>query len=905
MQAIVNFPVSFQPSQEAQRDMRRAAMRSSTYIQQQHVEPHPSMETRHHTSLPTWSYHKVNDDTGSSFQARFLTEQGAWNPFHLTGVPEQPGGSTVPPPEKRRRVDPNWKFPQDRYDTVSEIGSTVAFLAPPDSGYGSRSGSSSTRSIVSSAYATETTPSCQIPHNDDRNNDQIGVDIPSINDSSSTNDALVGLSGPVQPPEVEIPYQNRKKCDYPGCKWTGKCPSDKRKHEARHKKQFKCDEPNCTRKDGFGTINDLERHKKCVHHKVPDRGPKKKYMCFGENCPRENKLWPRLDNFRQHLIRIHSTEDQDLLLRRSDEWYSSWLQDAQQSSSVPRPSPPREELFPSQNLPQPESSPEISGGDSYSSDDNMCTLISPRQTMNGGDSILGSCEDLTLSPIKNCERFECPSDQTDTSRSACLQTQGIPGFHQEPVELPALKSLNLHPIGQDPPSGAMQEQLSQLHQADTGKASDAVNEVATRFVDMLSKSIDTDPRRKLTPSEQGGRHGISMEPHVNAVFYLDKKVFLREVISAALEQLQDPTSHDTNQVALNPKVDDKEEWFQCDECPKMTRLKCELKKHKKRHEKPYGCTFPKCPRKFGSKGDWKRHENSQHFYLQSWRCTFKDTTGMECARLFTRQELYIQHLRKNHEINGHDAKYHLRKNQIGRNNQYQFWCGFCRKIVIPSKNRGLDAWNERFNHIDIEHFKRGERIEDWLPPEGHLTNNERDQEQRKRAAEKISTSIGEVILDDSSSNSDTSSTDNNGSRAGSAEDNESHGDTAVPTLVDDSPGDSDVEFVMEIVEVRTDSSRPPAIPGLRKRKSHNISSDSPEYAAMTDVQITSADQNEKSSRGISPGASSPNPTDSVAEKAASRLFSVRAQEQFVSADLSTLYCCYNSANAVKVPGIRL
>jgi hypothetical protein len=209
--------------------------------------------------------------------------------------------------------------------------------------------------------------------------------------------------------------------------------------------------------------------------------------------------------------------------------------------------------------------------------------------MNGGDSILGSCEDLTLSPIKNCERFECPSDQTDTSRSACLQTQGIPGFHQEPVELPALKSLNLHPIGQDPPSGAMQEQLSQLHQADTGKASDAVNEVATRFVDMLSKSIDTDPRRKLTPSEQGGRHGISMEPHVNAVFYLDKKVFLREVISAALEQLQDPTSHDTNQVALNPKVDDKEEWFQCDECPKMTRLKCELK---------YGSPFIRCCRSY-------------------------------------------------------------------------------------------------------------------------------------------------------------------------------------------------------------------------------------------------------------------------------------------------------------------
>ncbi|RDW81775.1 putative C2H2 finger domain protein [Aspergillus mulundensis] len=111
------------------------------------------------------------------------------------------------------------------------------------------------------------------------------------------------------------------RCDYPKCLWTGKCPSDKRKHEARHKKLFKCDVPNCTRKEGFGTINDLARHKKCVHKKEPERGPKVLYMCFGRDCPRSNKKWPRLDNFRQHLARMHSTEDGDELLRRSREWY--------------------------------------------------------------------------------------------------------------------------------------------------------------------------------------------------------------------------------------------------------------------------------------------------------------------------------------------------------------------------------------------------------------------------------------------------------------------------------------------------------------------------------------------------------------------------------------------------------
>ena len=223
-----------------------------------------------------------------------------------------------------------------------------------------------------------------------------------------------------------------------------------------------------------------------------------------------------------------------------------------------------------------QSSPEIPDGDLHNNDDNMCTLINPSQTMKGSDSILGSCEDLTLSPIKNFGRFESLNDQTDASGSTGSQTQGTPGFHQE--KLPALKSLNLHPIGQDPPVSSIQEQLDlRFCHANTGKASDAVNEVATRFVDMLSQSINPDSRRKSTPPEQGDRQGISTEAQVNAAFYLDKKVFLREVISAALEQLQERTSHDPNQVTLNPKMDDKEEWFQCDKCPKMTRLKCELK----------------------------------------------------------------------------------------------------------------------------------------------------------------------------------------------------------------------------------------------------------------------------------------------------------------------------------------
>ena len=55
-----------------------------------------------------------------------------------------------------------------------------------------------------------------------------------------------------------------------------------------------------------------------------------------------------------------------------------------------------------------------------------------------------------------------------------------------------------------------------------------------------------------------------------------------------------------------------------------------------------------------------------------------------------------------------------KKARVGRNGQLGFWCGFCIEIVQLTKN-GLDAWDERFDHIDDRHFKKGERIEDWFP----------------------------------------------------------------------------------------------------------------------------------------------------------------------------------------------
>ena len=85
----------------------------------------------------------------------------------------------------------------------------------------------------------------------------------------------------------------------------------------RHTRPFQCEEPNCNRKAGFSTKNDLERHKKSVHKIAPRSTTDKSFRCAAANCPKRDKIWPRLDNFRQHCHRMHSKEDCEELVKVS------------------------------------------------------------------------------------------------------------------------------------------------------------------------------------------------------------------------------------------------------------------------------------------------------------------------------------------------------------------------------------------------------------------------------------------------------------------------------------------------------------------------------------------------------------------------------------------------------------
>lgn len=138
----------------------------------------------------------------------------------------------------------------------------------------------------------------------------------------------------------------------------------------------------------------------------------------------------------------------------------------------------------------------------------------------------------------------------------------------------------------------------------------------------------------------------------------------------------------------------------------------------KRHSRPYACTFPQCTNKtFGSKNDWKRHENSQHHHLESWRCDKEKPDGSVCAKVCYQKQPFIDHLQKDHLISENIVASKVEACHIGRNCQERFWCGFCVKL-IDLEQRTMGAWTERFDHID-HHFMGShgfakQSIQEWV-----------------------------------------------------------------------------------------------------------------------------------------------------------------------------------------------
>ncbi|TPX25075.1 hypothetical protein DIZ76_010524 [Coccidioides immitis] len=637
----------------------------------------------------------------------------AWDPVSVTGLaPGSARPSTPPPFSKRPRLSRD-------SENMSDVGDYITSYLFSDSGYATRSiGTRSVAGVYPVEQQFENSPSTNYPD----------TYLPIVRSPTPTPAPASPVAPQRETEEGGRPLQPKAKtrprkayeCPFPDCDWIGKTRSDLKKHTDRHEKRFKCDVPNCKRKDGFATSNDLNRHLKAVHKS----GMGKIYRCFVRGCAKSQKDWLRLDNFRAHLQNVHKDCNVGEMVRLSEQWYESRKNVLSDSGSQdPEPGDTAPQLF-----------------------------------VNAADLVTVSAPSTTTSPLFIQALSANPGPSQSQHSQATAPAFGTPSIHaptfseaRQPDQSRAPTFYEQSTVVDDTPislenplvpeeSGAGAQFSTDTHvDGQSSSSSDSLSEATQGLFKALEKAMEKSRRQNSQGPQNNNASDKGDESHNPS--FLDllstsgkrEREFFHKLIQNSYTQLMSKSTagggnepNSSNAAADNSQSSDKKR-FKCPQCPTTTRLQCEMTKHMKRHTRPYGCTFTNCDKVFGSKSDWKRHENATHFQLESWRCQEPEVQESldtrECARQFFRSGQFASHLRNDHGLDECRIWKCLRTNRIGRNGQGRFWCGFCRKLV-ESEPRGSNAWKDRINHIDVEHFRKGQSIEDWLLPSGHFTKGE-------------------------------------------------------------------------------------------------------------------------------------------------------------------------------------
>ncbi|KAM3075183.1 hypothetical protein ACMFMF_005862 [Clarireedia jacksonii] len=625
-------------------------------------------------------------------------------------------------------------FGQYRQDPLENAA--FQFGAPPqsDSGYGTRR--SDGNASIFSADVTDRDQDCHslAGHPADFQSFQ------GMNDISLARDTRMTDIWPSHVPTTETPQLFCTDCNK-----TMKTKSELKKHELRHTKPFTCTVAGCTRDMGFSTTNDLERHVKSKHPSaaLSRAEPTKKYHCHTSGCKSKDKAWPRLDNFRSHLKRVHKitneTSDFENIIRCAEFWeLPESTQDQMPSStsrsvepeeihtkqvahsSVPNlPSENKNKWYPMiQDLVNPTDKPLFPENKPMDCTTNI-ELDMPDSSSHSLDTIQPS--ELLRDPTKVITKISLES-----VLSAPVGGDSTIVSHRDHVERQIVESNVLPDPSKATRHGAISTTDATLTEvirtalADLKSVSDVSASPLGRKILPNGRSSSTDccvsmqDENSSATSDQINKQTVSKEDTLIQDKALEVLKTLQKLGYVIRKPSHPPRTQNSGSVASNKS----ENQVVCPVCKNFKGRPCELKKHMKRHKKPYGCTFPACNKNFGSKNDWKRHETSQHFQQEAWRCNVEKPEGGECAKVCYRRLNFTQHLENEHQIKDAESKVRLHDCRIGRNSQERFWCGFCKKLV-ELKKKGLDAWTERFDHID-DHFmgRRGlpaQSIRDWIP----------------------------------------------------------------------------------------------------------------------------------------------------------------------------------------------
>ncbi|KAL7942152.1 hypothetical protein V8C42DRAFT_360250 [Trichoderma barbatum] len=456
-------------------------------------------------------------------------------------------------------------------------------------------------------------------------------------------------------------------------------------------------------------LHELRDDRRSVTNVNPGRRPHQPqdaplvYTCRHDPCPQaKEKTWPRIDEFRAHLSRVHNIQPDDDL---NDYHYQLEAAEAHALRGV---GSLVADVDPGSRPAQLQDSPDLR------SDQASSTASGQVQTESSKQSSLP----LTLSRLPS-------GDKPHLVRSNILDDLKLPSAPSSEslvsnaiVDLTSPDEVSLEEPGSILPSDeAMLESFDHDGDNVTGSEEEVLHREEPLTLQIVSPSTsvpsradtqDDIPEALHTADEPSDIPGPPAKAPTDALTFDSRKPselfpFLK---NATLSMPSEDGAIDIVSFLRNIPKDLLEKALKpedqaetCTECGKAFSRRCELRKHMKRHIKPYGCTYKACKKMFGSKNDWKRHESSQHFQLESWNCNISD-----CDKVLPRRELFKTHLIDHHKVRDVQMIESLQESRrLGRHCDPRFWCGFCDKFV-EIEGEVVNSWTKRCDHIDSHLF---------------------------------------------------------------------------------------------------------------------------------------------------------------------------------------------------------
>ena len=495
----------------------------------------------------------------------------------------------------------------------------------------------------------------------------------------------------------------------------------------------------------FSTVNDLDRHRKTVHGLV-SLG-EKIWMCQVAGCSVSTKIWVRLDNFKQHIHRIHPTENPEsaetmqLLydparhgrIEPSKTKKGGSQQALQHSATQDRSDPSAiedmdfdyaETFDQPQNVAQRE--PSLRRPRTQSQ-----TLMSVKQTSNTGNT----------STINHGQQSSSRTSNSAQNQFLSVAPQHMQTYHNFKQNVRSSRPMAGPQTVADPLT-LIQEQRQEMQQQKRLELS-AVSSASTMDdFRSIGAGLETSAADNSMPQGGGGEQDIPTEVQsslakATELFQSamraigDVPAGFRDTLLSSLNssgQKGSRSSASRSAQSSKPpesaKADGMKKKMRCTEpgCKAEFIKKSERNKHISRHLRKYGCTFDHCYKRFGTKWEWKRHEHNQHVQLEEWRCKQQG-----CSEFSDDKNAFESHLRQQHGVNNVEAELTqcvLAKKWLG-----SFWCGFCSSIIPSQVEYGAPMDEERYNHIS-RHIDGPERknIDEWieLKGRGKTKNRQKD-----------------------------------------------------------------------------------------------------------------------------------------------------------------------------------